>query len=540
MEQQLQLGHQIGKGGFGTVYRGQLVSPSGLKQQVAVKILGEVDPRSQALQRLRDEGRILATLQHASILRVHDLVLIEGRVALVTEYVPGADLSKAVKWDGPKPGVRVALEVCGHVAEALHAAHNASVDGQRLDLVHRDVKPANIRITPHGTIKLLDFGIAKTRAPDREAKTEVNIMLGSMRYLAPEVVAFDVANGGPPADICALGYTLFEAMAHEPFQSGLSHRQQQAIALSRRKYSAWLTQRWAALPEEAPRAVFGLLHAMLDRDPAKRPGALEVADRCFEIAESLPDSLRTWTRHVDWTQADYSKPGPMTGQTVDLQVLTDERQRSPAEVAEALAPPKAKPMPPRYLAPPPLPSNLTEAPTELMADGALPELREEEGTIWGSSAAEAGVAPEPELAATELAAELDALQLRPGSLAARMAAQHGDTLSQLESPIPADHPVGKPLHREPATQRPRPALRTVLPETPVAETSTGRALLEQARPPAPAEAPRARPAPSSKTNELVMLAIAMAFAAVAGAAFYVVALAPDTQPVVHAMDVPSE
>ena len=164
----------LGRGGFGEVYRATMISAGGVRSDVAVKVLHkDLDPRSQSVERLRDEARLLGILNHPNILKVSDLVLLQDRVALVTEYVEGADLDQCIETqDDPIP-LRPLLEALGRVAEALYAAHTtAGPDGAPLHLVHRDIKPSNIRLSKHGTVKLLDFGIAKARDEGREAKTQ--------------------------------------------------------------------------------------------------------------------------------------------------------------------------------------------------------------------------------------------------------------------------------------------------------------------------------------------------------------------------------
>ncbi|MCB9693558.1 MAG: serine/threonine protein kinase [Alphaproteobacteria bacterium] len=202
----------LGAGGFGEVYLASMTSASGVETEVAVKMLHEgLDPRSQAVQRLRDEGRLLGTLNHPSVLKVHDLVLLDGRVALVMEYVPGLDLEQCVELAQPI-GLRAGLEVIGRVADALHIAYTSDgPDGQPLRLVHRDIKPPNVRIGQHGEVKVLDFGIAKAADARREAKTQTSVMIGSPWYMAPE--RFDGKNDGAPADVYALGCSLYEVAA---------------------------------------------------------------------------------------------------------------------------------------------------------------------------------------------------------------------------------------------------------------------------------------------------------------------------------------
>ena len=167
------LQHCLGRGGFGEVYLA-VMETGAVRAEVAVKLLNEGrDPGDQALERLRDEGRLLGLLNHPVILKVHDLLVLDGRVALVTEYVDGADLEQCFASGGVP--IRALVEIVGRVADALGVAWNApSPTGGPLHLVHRDVKPANIRIGRHGDVKLLDFGIARASDLQREARTRTD------------------------------------------------------------------------------------------------------------------------------------------------------------------------------------------------------------------------------------------------------------------------------------------------------------------------------------------------------------------------------
>ena len=177
--------------------------------------------------------------------------MVAGRVALITEYVIGADLDDCLK--GPDPiGLRAVLEVIARVGEALHAAYTASSrDGEPLHLVHRDVKPSNIRIGIHGEVKLLDFGIAKATNLHREAKTQTNTVLGSMPYLAPE--RFDEGGDTPLSDVYSLGCTLYEVIQREHLFEGLSVRQQYFHALDPEKHDAFVGQEAPEHAEDSSR-----------------------------------------------------------------------------------------------------------------------------------------------------------------------------------------------------------------------------------------------------------------------------------------------
>jgi eukaryotic-like serine/threonine-protein kinase len=226
------LEEQIGAGGMGSVWRGQ---DSVLDRQVAVKL---VDPSLGAdlRARFREEARAAAGLSHPHIVTVHDYGEADGTPYIVMELLAGESLADRLR-TGPVPD---AARICGQVAAALAAAHQAGI-------VHRDVKPANIFLTPAGA-KVLDFGIA-VRGP-------ADLPLGTPGYAAPEVL-----KGGPvtaAVDVYALGIVLFETQTgHRPAES------------------------------EHPPAHAGLYHRCVAPIPADRPAAAEVAESLGEPV-SLP------------------------------------------------------------------------------------------------------------------------------------------------------------------------------------------------------------------------------------------------------------
>jgi serine/threonine protein kinase len=275
-------------------------SPGGLATDVAIKILrSDLGLRDNAVLRLRDEGRLLARVNHPTIVRVYDLVVLDGRVCLVMEYVEGTDLCDIAPGEEPL-SVRAVVQVVGAIGGALAAAFRApGPNGGALELVHRDIKPTNIRIGRHGEAKLLDFGIARSDAMDREARTDSNLVVGSLPYMAPE--RFMERGVRAASDVFGLGCSLYEVLAGERFYAAGSMRDVSTLALDAGRFERFLGQRLNALPAPVPNDVRDLLHDLLGYEPDGRPLADELAVRCERIDDTLPGrTLRSWCRRYSW------------------------------------------------------------------------------------------------------------------------------------------------------------------------------------------------------------------------------------------------
>lgn len=315
----------IGTGGFGEVYLAEMSSASGVTSKVAVKLLlSSVDPKSSPVERLRDEGKMLGLLDHPVILRVTDLVELDGRVALVTQYVDGCDLLACFKGTNTIPAGPL-LEVIGLVADALgHAYTTQGPSGLPLQLVHRDIKPTNIRIGRHGEVKLLDFGIARTNEADREARTTLGAVIGTREYMAPERFDDD-APPSPAGDIFALGCTLYDGLAKRRLFKNVKTNVHFALASDRAKFDSFVGDRLQALDTDED--IRSLLHGMLQFDAADRPDAADVRARCERLARSREPTLRVWTR--DWTWPERAQlASPLSGR-----ILTEGGTSSPSTLA---------------------------------------------------------------------------------------------------------------------------------------------------------------------------------------------------------------
>ena len=295
------------------MYRAVMRSSGGLETVVAVKVLhrtGHLPPGAEA--RLRDEARFLSRIHHPVVVQALALVWIEDRPALVTEYVPGMDLAECLLQQ-PKLEVRALLELIGQVAAGLEVAHGLDGDGSTHPVIHRDVKPSNIRVGHHGQVRLLDFGIALSADPERRADTRTDVVVGSVPYMAPE--RFLERHSTPAVDIYGLGCCLFEALVGERLHAEASMRELASLALSAERHAEFLERRLARLSPGSG-THFDLLRRSLSHRARDRPDAGEIADICERAAAALPGpTLKRWCAQAAWPPASELE-GALTGQTV--------------------------------------------------------------------------------------------------------------------------------------------------------------------------------------------------------------------------------
>jgi serine/threonine-protein kinase len=207
---------EIASGGFGSVYLAKVIHGDGFSRLVAVKLLHpKWSENEEIASRMRDEARLLGWLRHKNIVDVMDLTLIDGRCAVLMEYLEAVDLKVIVTAcldHGARIPLRVCLEVCSAVASALDAAYTRPpYAGEKpLRVIHRDIKPSNIMVDEGGTTKVLDFGVARADFEQREAKTQ-ELSFGSIEYMPPERLFFEPES--PASDVYSLGATLYEMLA---------------------------------------------------------------------------------------------------------------------------------------------------------------------------------------------------------------------------------------------------------------------------------------------------------------------------------------
>ena len=201
------LERRIGSGGMADVW---LAEDGSLNRQVAIKILADRYTQDEGfVERFRREATAAAGLNHPNIVAIYDRGQAEGTYYIAMEYVDGPTLKQEITARAPLPEAD-AITYAQQALQALEFAHRRGV-------IHRDVKPHNMMITPEGMLKMTDFGIA--RAANTVEMTEVGSIVGTAQYLSPEQARGQPV--GPQSDIYSMGIVLYEMVTGElPFNGG--------------------------------------------------------------------------------------------------------------------------------------------------------------------------------------------------------------------------------------------------------------------------------------------------------------------------------
>jgi eukaryotic-like serine/threonine-protein kinase len=304
----------LGAGGMGEVYRAR---DSRLGRDVALKVLPEAFAAdAERMARFQREAKVLASLNHPNIATIHGLEESGGVRALVMELVEGPTVADRIA-KGPIP-VDEALPAAKQICEGLEYAHERGV-------IHRDLKPANVKITPEGTVKVLDFGLAKALDPAVAAissspsaagtpgisptlsptlsiaATQAGVIMGTAAYMPPEQ-----ARGKPVerrADIWAFGCVLYEMLAGKQAFAGETATEVLAAVIMK-------DPEWGALSATTPSPIQRLLRRCLTKDPKQR-------------LRDIGEARITIEEIISGIGADGVRPGEESagGETLPLQSL---------------------------------------------------------------------------------------------------------------------------------------------------------------------------------------------------------------------------
>jgi eukaryotic-like serine/threonine-protein kinase len=295
---------RIAIGGMGEVWRAH---DEVILRDVAIKILKpEFMGDPGFLERFRVEARHAARVDHEGIADVYDYGEGSGSAYLVMELVSGDSLARIIEKRIRLSGVEV-LSIMEQTARALHAAHE---DG----LVHRDVKPGNLLITPSGKVKITDFGIA--RVADQVALTATGQVMGTVQYLAPEQATGKQAT--PSTDIYSLGIVAYEALTgRRPFTG----ESQMVIAM------AQINDKPPAMDADIDQRVQDLVLSCLAKKPNQRPGsALDLSNRARALRLQLEGISPTEVFNQDQTP------------TVRTRAIEPDPKTEPSEKAPTIWP----------------------------------------------------------------------------------------------------------------------------------------------------------------------------------------------------------
>jgi serine/threonine-protein kinase len=314
------LGNEIGRGGMSTVYK---ATDELLGRNVAVKLL-ELDGATlpDAKERFRREAQIAASLNHPNIVTIYDTGIDRTTAFLVMELLTGPTLAERVG-RADKLALEEILNVGEQVCQALGAAHASGV-------VHRDIKPSNVAYAEHGTVKVLDFGVARMieATTGQMALTQAATVIGTASYLSPEQARGDSVS--LQTDLYAFGCLLFALVSGGP-----PFRGENALVVCSQhlhKDPPHLSDLWPGVPV----ALSALVDELLQKDASRRPANADVVrSRLASIVVSASQDDLTMPLVIS-EEVTRSRPGsvvvnaPQTDLTIPLVIseeVTSTRQR---------------------------------------------------------------------------------------------------------------------------------------------------------------------------------------------------------------------
>jgi len=279
LNQRYQLEERLGSGGMAVVYRARDLT---LERTVAIKILRKdysKDPEFR--KRFHHEAKAAANLSHPNIVTVHDFGLFGGQLFIVMEHVPGTDLKTILKQ-------RRRLEI-GEAVDLITQACAGIGYAHRADLVHCDVKPQNMLVTPDIRLKVVDFGIARalsTISPDERA----DVVWGSPQYFSPEQAAGNAPS--PASDVYSLGVILYEMLTGRlPFVAKtaeeLASQHRDTLPPSPRKYNPSI-----------PKALEQIILKTLAKEPSARYRTADQLGRVITNYDLQPIRAMPDTREI--------------------------------------------------------------------------------------------------------------------------------------------------------------------------------------------------------------------------------------------------
>ncbi|HEY3449928.1 MAG TPA: protein kinase [Myxococcales bacterium] len=289
----------LGRGGMAEIF---LAHERGQEELVVIKrVLPHLTTEMRFLEMLVSEAKVASLLSHPGIVRILGLGQEEGQFYLAMEYVPGWNVLNVAKAAGGRVPPLLAASIGQQVAAALsHAHRQTDLEGRPLNLVHRDVTPGNVMVTPMGEAKLIDFGIAK--AATQLTKTAPGILKGKLRFVSPEQVRQEPVDAR--SDLFSLGVSLYEiTTGTQPF--GCTHAAQTLQAIL-----DFEPPRPRSIIPDFPEDLEEVVLKSLEKHPDDRyPDAQAMADALAGALRSGPEAdLGAWLRELASRKPDLLPP----------------------------------------------------------------------------------------------------------------------------------------------------------------------------------------------------------------------------------------
>jgi serine/threonine protein kinase len=337
---------KIATGGMAELFIAKQVGMEGFEKVVAIKrILAHLAYDEEFINMFRDEARIVAKLSHPNIVQIYDLGKHDDTYFIAMEYIPGRNLSsvakKAKQRGEPMPPEYVARCIA-QASEGLYYAHTRKdIDGRPLKIVHRDVSPQNIIVSFSGTVKLVDFGIAK--AATKIAHTRAGVLKGKYAYMSPEQIRGEDTDAR--SDLFAVGVVLYELLCgRRPFEKDNSIQTLKAIVqephVDCREYNPAIPDTLAEIIDRA-----------LEKDPRRRyqdAQEVQVALEDFVSASAIRCNnitISKWVTDLFAEELSKDKGGTIVFQGIGEVILPDVLDRD-APVEPARSEPRPAPRDP--------------------------------------------------------------------------------------------------------------------------------------------------------------------------------------------------
>ena len=314
---------ELGAGGLATVH---LARSRAIKNPVAIKRLyPHVANIRELVGSFIEEARLARYLRHPGIARVYEFGKLRGLYFIAFEFVPGPTLLQLQEHCRAHVGkipVMVVLEIAYQLLDALEHAHNLRNElGQPLGIVHRDVSPSNVIVSSTGQVKLIDFGLAKTK--QSSVQSQAGVIKGKLNYVAPEYLSGNKLDAR--CDLWALGVVMYELLT----ERRLFDAPDQGTILDRVR-SLPIPQPSHANPE-VPREVDQIVLTALARDPDRRwQSAAEMRDAIGVVAAGR----LTQRQFVSWVEWAFTQKEPLRREESGVSALHEILQSKEVEVVE--------------------------------------------------------------------------------------------------------------------------------------------------------------------------------------------------------------